>query len=90
MGRIETFSTAAAPADKSACDITRPIKVDRTLRRSGQSTPVTANILGMDLDGEGKPLRLWLDRLVHHGKPSAFIGWSVSGAVASVLVRKES
>lgn len=60
-----------------------------TLRRSGQSTPITANILGMDLDSEGKPARIWLDRIVHMGKPSNFIGWSVSGAVASVLVRRD-
>ena len=58
-----------------------------TLRRDGQSSPITANILGMDRDSEGNPVRIWLDRIVHRSKPSSYIGWSVSGAVASVLVR---
>lgn len=61
-----------------------------TLRRDGKSSPVTANILGMDVDSDGSPVRIWLDRIVHHGNQCRFIGWAVHGAVASVLVRSGS
>lgn len=57
------------------------------LRRKGNSRPVVANILGFDLDGEDRPIRLVLDRLVHRAHETEFVGWVVSGAYVSVLDR---
>ncbi len=56
-----------------------------TVKRAGSSTPLVANILGMDRDADGKPVRVWLDRLVHGPKDSLLGGWQVSGAVSTVL-----
>lgn len=61
-----------------------------TLRRTGQSSPITANILGMDCDNSGAPTRVWLDRLVHQAGEHGFSDWSVHGAISSVLVRNRS
>ena len=61
-----------------------------TLRRSGQSSPITANILGMDTDQEGNPTCIWLDRIVHQTGERHFTEWDVHGAVSSVLVRNDA
>ncbi len=56
-----------------------------TIKRQGSSRPVVANILGMDTDGEGRPVKIWLDRLVHLPKESFLGDWRISGAVSTVL-----
>lgn len=57
------------------------------LRRSGQSQPIIANILGVDRDANGEIERIWLDRVVHRPGESQFIGWNVEGAISSVLTK---
>lgn len=56
-------------------------------RRNGQTNPVVAGILGVEKDEKGEIKKVFLDRLVHRHYETAFIGWNVSGAVSSVLVR---
>lgn len=56
------------------------------LTRSGTSQPTVANILGQQADAHG-PWHIVLDRLVHHPGEREFVGWTVSGAVASELRR---
>ena len=58
-----------------------------TLRRSGKSSPMTATILGMNMDADGQPVKIWLDRIVHLPNENSFIDWGVHGAVSSILTR---
>lgn len=58
------------------------------IRRSGQSSPVIAGILGQFTDDKGNVTRVVLDRVVHRLKESEFEGWRVSGAVVTELHRK--
>lgn len=55
------------------------------IRRKGVSAPVIANILGMDRDDAGEPARIYLDRLVHSPAEDTLGGWSVSGAISTIL-----
>lgn len=61
-----------------------------SIKRSGRTSVIVAKILGMDLDSTGKPETIWLDRLVHSPEESEFEGWSVEGAITSILRRKET
>jgi hypothetical protein len=58
------------------------------IRRSGQSSPVIAGILGQFTDDNGDVTRVVLDRVVHRLKESEFEGWLVSGAVVTELHRR--
>ncbi|MBB4517435.1 hypothetical protein [Paraburkholderia fungorum] len=58
------------------------------IRRSGQSSPVIAGILGQFTDDKGDVTRVVLDRVVHRLKESEFEGWRVCGAVVTELHRK--
>lgn len=58
------------------------------IRRSGRSVVTVAQILGADLDAAGQPRVLYLDRLVHTPYEAAFVGWTVRGAVSSILERE--
>lgn len=57
------------------------------LKREGQSDAVIAGVLGVDRDESGEIETIWLDRLVHKVGEDTFVGWSVSGAVSTVLKR---
>jgi hypothetical protein len=57
------------------------------IRRANRSRPVVADILGIDRDAEGAPVRIWLDRLVHAPEEQWSGDWGVGGAVSSYLVR---
>lgn len=57
------------------------------IRRSGQSTPVIAGILGVEKNAAGVVKTVWLDRLVHGIGEDRFDGWAVSGAVSTILRR---
>lgn len=60
-----------------------------TIKRTGNSHVMVANILGRTKDSAGRDQVLWLDRPVHVGRGSAdFIGWRASGAISTVLTRK--
>jgi hypothetical protein len=58
-----------------------------TIRRSGRSAPIVAQILGLDRNPEGELTRLWLDRLVHRPGEVWTGAWSVRGAVSSIVER---
>ncbi len=58
-----------------------------TIRRSGRSAPIVAQVLGIDRDPDGEVIRLWLDRLVHRPGEAWTGAWSVRGAVSSIIER---
>ncbi|WP_295413172.1 hypothetical protein [uncultured Thiodictyon sp.] len=58
-----------------------------TIRRSGRSAPIVAQVLGLDRNPEGEVIRLWLDRLVHRPGEDWTGDWSVRGAVSSIVER---
>ena len=58
-----------------------------TIRRSGRSAPIVAQVLGLDRNADGEVIRLWLDRLVHRPGEEWTGAWSVHGAVSSIIER---
>lgn len=58
-----------------------------TIRRKGVSKPTVANILGMDHDSNGRPIKVWLDRVVHRAKEDALGEWGASGVISTILSR---
>lgn len=61
------------------------------LRRSGNSQPVVANVLGSEVDPVTGEKTVWLDRRVHRLGESKFFEldaiWQASGAISTVLRR---
>jgi len=59
------------------------------LRRSGNSQPVVANVLGSEQDPSTGAKTVWLDRKVHRPCECRFVEggttWFVSGAISTVL-----
>ncbi|CAB3754656.1 hypothetical protein LMG29542_02413 [Paraburkholderia humisilvae] len=60
------------------------------IRRSGQSQPVIAGILGRFTNDKGEVTRVVLDRMVHRLSENEFEGWRISGAVVTELHRQKS
>ena len=58
-----------------------------TIRRSGRSAPIVAQVLGLDRSPDGEVTRIWLDRLVHRPGEEWTGDWSVRGAVSSIIER---
>jgi hypothetical protein len=58
-----------------------------TIRRSGHSAPIVAQVLGLDRNPDGEVTRIWLDRLVHRPGEAWTGAWSVHGAVSSIVER---
>jgi len=58
-----------------------------SIKRSGQSAVVIANILGRANDEEGNLRVLWLDRIVHR-EGDLFEGWEATGAISTVLTKE--
>jgi hypothetical protein len=62
------------------------------VRRSGNSTPAVAKMLGHEKDSTGQIQTIWLDRIVHRSYESKFADddatWVVSGAISSILKRE--
>jgi len=58
-----------------------------TVRFSGRSKPVVATLLGVDLDDDNNPIRLYFDSLFHspHAREIAYRGWRPSGCVSTIL-----
>lgn len=56
------------------------------LKPVNASTVVTANILGIDEDAEGKAKVVYLDRFVHD-RGLTFRGWHASGAISTILTK---
>jgi hypothetical protein len=58
------------------------------IKRKGVSRPLVANILKSVQASNGEITRIVLDRIVHRPHETDFGPWGVSGAFASVLVRR--
>ncbi|WP_295587283.1 hypothetical protein [uncultured Lamprocystis sp.] len=58
-----------------------------TIRRSGRSAPIVAQVLALDRNPDGEVIRIWLDRLVHRPGEAWTGDWSVRGAVSSIVER---
>lgn len=60
-----------------------------TIWRSNSSTPIVADILGVDTDSSGKPNRLYLRSKIHGARDAecSYQGWEPSGAVSTILTR---
>jgi hypothetical protein len=54
-----------------------------SVRRQGSSTWAVCRILGIEQDGQAT--RIYLDRLIHSAWEDSLCGWSVSGAVTTIL-----
>ena len=57
-----------------------------TVRFSGRSRPVVANILGTDKDPQGNVKRVYLDSLIHKDG-GAYKGWEPTGCISTILTR---
>ena len=58
-----------------------------TIRRSGRSAPIVAQVLGLERNPDGEVTRIWLVRLVHRPGEEWTGDWSVRGAVSSIIER---
>ena len=56
-----------------------------TIKLGGSTRPIIAQALGVKRDGNGKPARIVLDRLIHGGCDENWGDWRVHGAFVSVL-----
>ena len=57
-----------------------------SIRRKGSSEVVQASIVATESDESGKPVRLWLDRLVHAAHEYVIGGHPVTGAFVTEIV----
>jgi hypothetical protein len=55
------------------------------VKRNGSSTLTLATILGVDRDCMGHVSKIYLDRLVHTRADIAPEGWSLLGAITTIL-----
>lgn len=60
-------------------------KQTAVIRRSGNSRPTIALILGTEYDNNNALSVIYLDRIVHKPGECSFNGWNVSGAVVTEL-----
>lgn len=58
------------------------------IRYGKSSRPTVVGVLGVDLGEDGKPVRVYLDRLIHRPREEQIGGWQISGAVSSILERR--
>lgn len=58
------------------------------IRREGRSSATVAGILGQENGPDGRPVKLWLDRLVHRQDLDQFEGWDASGPFVTCLERR--
>ena len=78
---------------KSICAIGVAIGSDgetATVRFSGRSHPVVCQLLGSEVDLSGKPVKLYLNSLIHaEGKNTQYVGWVPSGCISTILTKVE-
>ena len=59
------------------------------LKRKYSSAAEVIGVLGIDRDAEGRPARVFLDRLIHRPwERELGEAWEISGAISSVLTVK--
>jgi len=54
------------------------------IRKKLSSEPIVAKALGIEY-AKGKPVKIYLDRLIHDESTTVIGAWSVEGAVSSIL-----
>ncbi len=59
-----------------------------TLRIDGISRPIIAPVLGVEPVGSDAPQTIYLASLVHRVGDPEYAGWSMSGAVSTILTRR--
>lgn len=59
-----------------------------TINLRGSTRPTIAGLLGVDLDSNGQPTRLYLDRLIHTPAVVEIGGWATTGAISTILTRE--
>jgi len=57
--------------------------------RKGRSSVILAMALGFEYDAQDQVNKIYLDRKVHADNEFQFIGWSVSGAISTILTRSD-
>lgn len=60
-----------------------------TIRKSNSSTPIVADVLGVEADKEGVPNKVYLRSKIHGNKDKSvtYEGWEPSGAISTILTR---
>jgi hypothetical protein len=60
-----------------------------TVRFSNRVRVTVANLLGVDTDDQGNPLRLYFDGLLTRGDADdvTYIGWLPSGCISTILTK---
>lgn len=58
-----------------------------TIRCSDRSDPILADLLGVDLDDHGNPVRVFLRSKLFTSHDAQFAGWQPSGAISTILTR---
>lgn len=60
-----------------------------TIRKSNSSTPIVADVLGVERDERGIPNKVYLRSKIHgvSDKSVKYDGWEPSGAISTILSR---
>ena len=59
-----------------------------TIRQSHRSTPIVADVLGVDMDAMRRPERVYLRSKIHGCESEiAYAGWQPTGAITTILTR---
>lgn len=59
-----------------------------TVCMSTRSSPIVADVLGIDRDDTGEPVRIYLRSLIHQpGHGARYRGWQPSGVISTILTR---
>lgn len=57
-----------------------------TIRISGRSEPIVANVVGVERGNDFKPVRIFLRSRIHKVN-NEWTGWTPSGAITTILTR---
>lgn len=60
-----------------------------TIRKSNSSTPIVADVLGVETDEQNQLCKLYLRSKIHTHKDQSitYEGWCPSGAISTILTR---
>ncbi len=60
-----------------------------TIRKSNSSTPIVADVLGVETGTDNQPCRVYLRSKIHGSKDKSitYEGWEPSGAISTILTR---
>ncbi len=55
------------------------------IRETGSSRPHVVGVLSVECDDDGRPVRVFLDQMVHRPQHRTLGPWRVWGAISSIL-----